>query len=518
MIRKSIAIFSFLLLLAPVAYAEGNLVFSIPQKDYYFLVGEQANIPLNITSSYNNEINGILGYTITQEINSGSVHFSSSNTKSTNLQVSKGISTVNLGFGSSNTPETLNVSLNFNYNDNRSKVVSLGGIAIHFVENESDKNNQANTMQSSSQEAPTTQQTTDPFAQQDQQIQQMIQQMNNQQSSVQNPQQATQNNQPDQDTSALKEQMQKQVQQQQQMQQQFQQQITTNQDFQKANKELSDLGYNLTSISTNPSSNNTGTFTASYDKQNGDKASVQGEMNNGTMKSQQTDTAEDRQKMRDLLSKNEDFQNYLKQLQDDGFKEVNSTFSRDNNTTALQIQYENSKNETAQINARFVNGSVENVELVRNQERNLYPLYLIGILIFVVLAYLLYKKYSGKKEQKALVGNDLMTLQEENFDFREEAGKLVEKAISLYEEKQFKDAYGTAAQALRLYLSCKYGLKKEVTNSELINYLKSKGVEYGKFDRCLQLSSLVEFAKHNPVDSEFEELIKTIKNTLKEEK
>ena len=147
MIRKSIAIFSLLLLLAPVAYAEGNLVFSIPQKDYYFLVGEQANIPLNITSSYNNEINGILGYTITQEINSGSVRFSSSNTKSTNLKVSKGISTVNLGFGSSDTPETLNVSLNFNYNDNGSKVVSLGGIAIHFVENESDKNNQANTMQ-----------------------------------------------------------------------------------------------------------------------------------------------------------------------------------------------------------------------------------------------------------------------------------------------------------------------------------------------------------------------------------
>ena len=82
----------------------------------------------------------------------------------------------------------------------------------------------------------------------------------------------------------------------------------------------------MTSISTNPSSNNTGTFTASYDKQNGDKASIQGELNNGTMKSIQTDSAEDRQKMRDLLSKNEDFQNYLKQLQDDGFKEVNWNF------------------------------------------------------------------------------------------------------------------------------------------------------------------------------------------------
>jgi hypothetical protein len=523
MIRKSIAIFSLFLLLVPVAYAEGNITFSVPQKDYSFLVGEQAYIPLNITNSGNNDINGILGYTITQEINSGSVHFSSSNSKSTSLQVNKGNSTVNLGFGSSDKPETLNVSLNFNYNDNGSKVVNLGDIAIHFVESESDKQNQANPMQSSSQEASSTQQTTDPFAQQEQQMaqqeqqmQQMMQQMANQQSSAQTPQQAAQNNQPDQDTSALKDQMQKQVQQQQETQQQFQQKIATNQDFQKANRELSNLGYNLTSMNANPSSNNTGTFTASYEKQNGDKASIQGEMNNGTMKSLQTDTAEDRQKIRDLLSQNKDFQKYLKQLQDDGFNEVDSTFSRENNTTALQIQYENSNNETAQINAGFVNGSVDNVELVREQERNLYPIYLIGILILLALAYLVYNKYSGKKEQKTLVEEKLQ-LQAENFDFREEAGKLVEKAISLYEDKQFKEAYGTAAQALRLYLSYKYGLKKEVTNSELINYLKNKGIEYEKFDKCLQLSSLVEFAKHMPDDGEFEEMIEIIKSTIKNE-
>jgi len=311
--------------------------------------------------------------------------------------------------------------------------------------------------------------------------------------------------------------MQKQVQQQQETQQQFQQQIAASQDFQKANRELSNLGYNLTSMNANPSSNNTGTFTASYDKQNGDKASIQGEMNNGTMKSLQTDTAEDRQKMRDLLSQNKDFQKYLKQLQDDGFNEVDSTFSRENNTTALQIQYENANNETAQINAGFLNGSVDHVELVREQERNLYPIYLIGILILLALAYLVYNKYSGKKEQKTLV-EEKIQLQQENFDFRKEAEKLIEKSISLYEEKQFKEAYGNAAQALRLYLSYKYGLKKEVTNSELINYLKNKGIEYEKFDKCLQLSSLVEFAKHMPDDGEFEEMIKTIKNTMKDEK
>ncbi len=420
MIKKSITIFSLFfllfLLVAPVAYAEGNIIFSIPKRDYNFSIGEQAYIPLKITNSYNNDINGTLEHTITPEINSESFRFLSSNTKYRNLQIKKGNSTFNLPLVSSDKPGNLSMSLNFSYDENGSKVVPkvipLDGIAIHFVENNSEKQNQANPVQSSSKEAPTTQQTPDPFAQQEQQTQQIMQQMMN-------------------------EQMQKQVQQQQQTQQQSQQQIATNSDSQK----------------------------------------------------------------------------YLEQPQDDGFKEVNSTYSRENNTTSLKIQNENSKNETAPINARFLNSSVKHIELVREEDKNIYPLYFIGILIALSLAFHVYNKYSGKKEQKTLVGENI-PLREVNFDFREEAGKRVEKAISLYEVKQFKDAYGTAAQALRLYLSYKYGLKKEITNSELINYLKSKGVEYEKFDRCLQLSSLVEFAKHNPDDAEFEEMIKTIKNAM----
>ena len=423
MIKKSIAIFLLFLLLAPLACAEGNIILSIPQKDYYFLIGEPAYVPLNITNSYNNDINGILEYTITQEITSGSFHLSRSNTRSTNFPVNKGNSIVNLELGSNDKPETLNLSINFSYDDNGNKFVSLDGIAIHFVENESDKQNQANPMQSSSQEASITQQTTDPVTEQEQKTQQQImQQMMDEQMQKQVHQQQTQ-----------------QQPQQQQTQQQPQQQIATNQDSQK----------------------------------------------------------------------------YLEQPQDGGFKKVNSTYSRENNTSSLQLPYKNSKNETDQINVRLAKNNVEHFDLFSELERIIYPPYLIGILIALVLAYLVHKNYSGKKEQKILVGEKI-PLREENFDFREEAEKRVEKAISLYEIKQFEDAYGTAAQALRLYLSYKYGLKKEVTNSELINYLKSKDVEYEKFDRYLQLSSLVEFAKHMPDDDEFEEMIKTIKNAMKD--
>ncbi|WMW25173.1 hypothetical protein RE474_00195 [Methanolobus sediminis] len=517
--RKNITLSLFVmisfLMLVPVVSAK-DITFMLPQDEYYFLTGDQAYIPLYMNNSYGTDMNGILQATFTQEMNTGSVHVSSSNSKSTSFQVPAGDSATNLGFGTSNDPETLKVSLTFNYDENGTKAVTLGNILIHFVEDESEIQNNSNPIQSSSQDASLSQ-STDPFAQQEQQMQQAMQQLANQQSSMQSStqtsQQAAQNNQMDQDTSALKSQMEQQIQQQEQMKQEFQQNLTSNEDFQEANQQLEDMGYNLTDVSVNPSTNNTGTFTANYEKQNGDTATLQGEMDNGTVTNLQKDTAEERQNLRDILARNKDYQKYLKELQNDGFAETDSTFSRSGNATDLQIQYGNSANETAQINARFINESVDSVELVRDREQNNYPLYAIGALLILALAYLAYSKYRPKKAEEAPVAVDVAPVKE-IFDFRKEAREHVDKAVLLYEEEQIEDAYGTAAQALRLYLSHFYGLKKEVTNAELISHLKVKGKDWKEIETCLELCSLIEFAKHVPEDGEFEKVISTVKKAV----
>lgn len=514
--RKNIALSFFiiasLLMLVPVVSAQ-DITFTLPQDEYYFLTGEEAFIPLYMNNSYGTNINGMLQATFTQEVNTGSVHFSSSNSKSTSFQVPAGDSGTNLGFGTSNDPETLKVSLTFNYDEDGAKAVTLGDVQIHFVDDESEIQSNSNAVQSSSQDASSSQQSTDPFAQQEQQMQQAMRQAMNQQSSPQSSQQAAQNNQMDQDTSALKAQMEEQIQEQEQMKQEFQQNLASNKEFQEANQKLGEMGYNLTDVSVNPSSNNTGTFTANYEKPDGDTATLQGEMEDGEIKELQEDTAENRQNLRDTLAQNEDYQKYLKELENDGFTETDATFSRNGNETDLQIQYENPTNETAQINARFINSSVDSVELVRDRESTNYPLYAIVALIILALAYLVYNKYKPKKAEETYVTVS-STPKKEMFDFRKRARELVDKSVRLYEEERREDAYGTAAQALRLYLAHFYGLKKEVTNAELIRHLKLKGRDWKEIEECLELCSLVEFAKHVPEEDEFEKIISTVKKVI----
>ncbi|RLI90448.1 MAG: hypothetical protein DRO89_05855, partial [Candidatus Altiarchaeales archaeon] len=57
-------VMGFILLVIPIANAglfnSGDITFSVDQRDYYFMVGEDAIIPLHIENTYGKEINGIL--------------------------------------------------------------------------------------------------------------------------------------------------------------------------------------------------------------------------------------------------------------------------------------------------------------------------------------------------------------------------------------------------------------------------------------------------------------------------
>jgi hypothetical protein len=236
-------------------------------------------------------------------------------------------------------------------------------------------------------------------------------------------------------------------------------------------------------------------------------------MEDGDIKEIQEDTAEDRQNLRDILARNEEYQKYLKELESDGFIETDATFSLNGNETDLQIQYANPANETALINAIFTDETVDSVELVRDRENNNYSLYVIIALLILALAYLAYKKYNPETAEEMPIAVNTEA-KKEKIDFRKEAKELVDKSVHLYEDGQIEDAYGTAAQALRLYLSHFYGLRKEVTNAELIRHLKVKGKEWKEIEDCLELCTLVEFAKHLPEEDEFEKLIRTVKKAV----
>ena len=95
------ALLLFLLLFSSIANAKNDITFSLNQSEYYFLVGEEAIIPLQVENTYKEQIIGMLAYTITQEINQQGMSYSNTNTQSKPFNVEEGEKGINMGFGSS---------------------------------------------------------------------------------------------------------------------------------------------------------------------------------------------------------------------------------------------------------------------------------------------------------------------------------------------------------------------------------------------------------------------------------
>jgi len=499
-------------------FNSGDITFSVNQKEYYFKIGENAIIPLEIDNTYGKQISGVLSYTYTQEINQGGMHMSSSNTQSISFSVKEGKNTENLDFGTSENPSTLSINLKFSYTEKEPRIVILNDIKIHFVNDDNQKQNQQNKQSSSSEKYSAPQQSQnsqDPFSQMQKEINEMM--GNNQQQSQQTIQQKMQNSQIGQDSSALKKQMQRQAQEQEKMKQGFAKELGQNQKFAKQHNDLINQGYNLTSANINPTKNNSGTFDMHYKKPNGETAQIKGEVDNGEMKNIQTLTQEDKDKLMQELQQNKNFQKFNKELNDKGFQQKNSEFSLEENKTKIKVNYKDSQNQTQTITADYVNGTIQNVKIENNEEDKGLDYFWIWILILFILisvvSYFIYKKYCKKiKKVEKEIKNIVV---EKPFDYKNEAKKLFNTSKKLFEKQKYKDAYEKAGQALRLYLSYKHGLKKEVTNDEIIQYLKNKNKDIKAIKECFDLCSLVEFAKYKTNKKDFEKIVRLGEEIIK---
>ena len=499
-------VMGFILLVIPIANAglfnSGDITLSVDQRDYYFMVGEDAIIPLHIENTYGKEINGILTYTYTQEINRGGMYMSYSNSQSTTFSVKKGKTTQNLNFGTSDNPATLDIDLKFVYTEKEPRVVNLEGIRIHFVTDESQKKNQPGGKSASSEKYSPPQQ--NPFSQMQRQIDEMMRRSQQ----PQNPQQALQNNQMAQDSSALKKEIENQIRKQQEMKREFREKLFQNPELQKEHRELLSRGYNLTDADFNPISNDTGSFELRYQNLKGEKASISGEMNKGKIENLKKDTPEMRRELLNKLQQNEQFQEYQKQLQKEGYSRQNIEISHEKEKTIIKVNYANRENETATIKAEVVNNTIKNVEL-QSEEKENYWWILLALLLLAAL-YLIYKRLSKKSKPELEVKKKI----EKPFDYRSESIRLIEKSKRLFEQKRYKDAYGTAAQGLRLFLSYENRLNKEVTNDEIINFLKNNKKEYKEAKECFDLCSLVEFARYKASKEDFDRIIEKAKKII----
>jgi len=512
-----------------VVYAQ-DILLSTEQSEYYFKIGEKAIIPIEINSTYEKQISGLLQYTITQQINQGNVRFSNSNTEAKSLVVNEENQKISLDLGTSDTPSNLILNLNFNYNENGDRTVSLGPIRIHFVSDDSQKNNQQNKMQSSSQ--PNTQsKQQDLFSQQEQQMeqrlnellgnqqdlfsqqeQQMEQRLNellgNQQNPSQNQQQLLQNNQLSQDSNALKQQIQKQVQQQEQIKKEFEKQLLSNNGFLNKHQKLLENGYNVTNSILNPMSNGTGSFDLKYKNTDGKWATLQGNMKNGTITELKQQTQDQQEKLLEKLKQNKLYQQFHNQLVTEGFSQNDINFQDNENETNIILQYENQKHDNAKIIGNFENDEIKRVTLEDNSS-NSYNLFLLILsvvaIISVISVYFVIKKLLKKKTFTINDSSPIPKLK--SFEHIFESKKLISQAQQYHDKGEYKEAFGTAGKAIRLFLSYDADLKREITSEELIRLIQKHNYPIDTIRECLKITDLVEFAKSNATEDDFKKII-----------
>ena len=491
----------------PLVFAE-DLVMSIEQTEYYFLVGENAVIPLEIENNYGHQISGMLQYTISQQIIQGNTQFSSSNTQSSTFAIDDGHQNGSLNFGTSNSPTTFTINLNFNYNDGNDMHVSFDPIIIHFVSDESQKNNVQNKIQSSSQQGSSNQ--NNP-SQSQQSLQQKLDELMNPSSSIQDPQQRLQNNQLAQDSNALKQEIREQLQEENQLKKEFENQLASNEDFQKTHQQLLQQGYNVTSGSLDPSSSSTGSFEVNYENEQGQWAKVQGNMVNGTLTEIQKQTQEEREHLLSILRGDPTFQEYENQLTQNGFSEQDLEFLFDKNMTTISLKYQDQEIQTATITADFENDTLVKVRLEKPPEDYSY---LYTLLIFIpigIIAYVLYKKL---KIHKKILPKPIVKTKPQKFDHVLASSNLIKEAKNDFKEQQFQDAYGKISQAIRLFFSYELNLNKEITNEDLLLYLKNLEIPIDEIKNCFNLSSLVEFAKHQENEDDFNHMVDVAENII----
>ncbi|RME54603.1 hypothetical protein D6777_03215 [Candidatus Woesearchaeota archaeon] len=472
---KKAIFFVLIIMLAGVVEAKG-ITFTLDSNEYYFNLGQEAVVTVHSDSGYKFKMDGLLSYTIMQTINQQGFHYSSTNTNAKTFSVMPGKTNLTFNFGASDKPTELDVSMSFKYDD---KEVSLDGIKIFFVQNNNNKNANQQQVKSTSKQVQRPQQPKQPTTSQ-----------------------KLQNNQVAQDSSALKQQMQKQMQEQQKKENEFKKNVAANKKVKDANQMLQKKGYNITDAKFNPESANTGSFEIKYQDKNGEQALMRGNMQNGSLTSMQT-------VMNNMsgLFNNDELQKFEKQL--NGFKQKNASLTYENNKTKLRINYMNDKNQTATITADVVNNTIKNPMIQQNKENKNHLIYLL--LLLIPFIYLFYKKFY----KKPVKTEETKVVREKKVDHKKVALEMLGTAKRLFDDEKYKDAYSKAAQALRFYLSYEHGLKKEITNNEILRYLKKHKIKYKKVKHCFDLCALVTFAKYTPNSKDFNMIVKIVNEIIK---
>jgi hypothetical protein len=495
-------------LVLPAAAAE--ITFSSDSSEYYFPLGTAATVPVTVTSTFDHDIEGTIQFTTTEQLqNSGTVMYSTKNRVYSDT-VSPGTTQIGLDGGTSTVEKSLKVQIVYDYTDTAPVQVTMPEIVIHFVSQVPQQTGQQNPVTSTS--GPGT--GTVPSGSSVQIVQQSVpaQQQAGRDGTLQ---QALANSQQAQDTNALKEQLQREAQKTQQDKASFEEALGNDPLLSSVNETLAADGFTRQSLSSNPSSGNSGSFAMEYRNAAGESVSLGGSMEKGKVPSVKEQSKAPVNVTAPLAS-NVTYQAMAQQLRDKGYQRNSTALDLSASGITANLTFQDPQGKQAFINATTSNGNVTQISLETEKEAPFdYLPVLAGIVIgaiVLVAAWVLYRKLRNRPPVRLATASE--GLSGEPFDHRRAARDLLVRAEAAFREERRADACGLAGQALRLFLSCENGVRRELTNAELVALLRSKGRDTGNVHEILSQCADVEFARGVVDEPEFAALAAGIRKMI----
>ena len=316
------------------------------------------------------------------------------------------------------------------------------------------------------------------------------------------------NQQDNQNMQGLKNEMLEEQKKQQEQMQQLEKTIESNQEMYDEHKKLEDNGYKLSEKDISPESRETGDFEYKYQKENGDTASIKGNVANGSVEDISSFSSDDERRLKKALENNTEFKKALEGLKKEGFSvESKSIKPTTANMTNYNYQMSNPEtNETAEIFGNMtMEGNVTSVEVEKHNNKK-FPWFFAYLAALIALCCYLWSKYIKKPETLTIVEPQK---KEKPINYKKESKKMLDAAEKLYSRGQKKQAYEKASEAVRFFFKHKFETdKKELTATETIILLKKEKKDTKNIKAFFNTTNLVNFAKYKPNDRDFTKILK----------
>lgn len=474
----------------PVAFAQ-EITMSAESEEFYFLVGQPVFFRIEMSNTYGQPVSGTLTSNI--EHVDPLTNTDILDTKSNPVNLQPGVSNIDVNLGVHNAPTSLSVDMLFSYVRTSAKLVDLPPITIHIV-NTPQEQQESEPVSASSQDAH-------------------IPPQQPQQGQMNNAQDRLQNNQLAQDSTALREDIREQIAQQNESVQDILEAARSSPEFAQLDEELASQGYRMSSQSANPDGESSGTFDFEYVNDQNQRANIEGKLKDDMVTEIHAQTQEELDAALDTLRENPKFQELEEQIRSAGYDELDTTVTKlDDGSFEASVSFTDIDETLADISGIINNGTATNVKL-NNPSKD--PDYLIIVIVAMIIGgiifYVLYSRYRQKNIESVL---PLPPKPKVVRDFIREYRELLDEAAKSFDAGMEKTAYSLVSQALRLGLAHNVGVDTETSNADILHLLDNTSRSFDGLKDCLDISSLVVFAKRESDKADFEKILTTARNLL----